>query len=177
MAAFENQTDQPKLIIIRGNSGSGKSTVARALRERMGYGTTLIEQDYVRRIVLREKDRPGQPNIELIDMMTRFALAKGYHVILEGILPKKHYGDMLYALVDDYARDAYIYYFDISFEETLRRHQTKPNKNDFGEAEMRQWYLPQDMLGVEGESIVTETVRPEQIINGILGDLLTNNHL
>lgn len=50
-------------MIVRGPSGSGKSTIARKLREQMGRGTALIEQDYVRRTLLWEKDTPGAINI------------------------------------------------------------------------------------------------------------------
>lgn len=35
------------LIVLRGNSGSGKSSVARALRERYGYGLAWVEQDRI----------------------------------------------------------------------------------------------------------------------------------
>ena len=34
-----------KLIILRGNSGSGKTTVAKALQEKLGYNTMRISQD------------------------------------------------------------------------------------------------------------------------------------
>ena len=45
-----------KLIILRGNSGSGKTTVAKALQEKLGYNTMRISQDEVRRnmILLKE---------------------------------------------------------------------------------------------------------------------------
>lgn len=45
-----------KLIMIRGNSGSGKTTAAKALQERLGCNTMLISQDVVRREMLRVKD-------------------------------------------------------------------------------------------------------------------------
>lgn len=45
-----------RLIVLRGNSASGKSTVARAVRDRYGYGIALVGQDNIRRTVLREKD-------------------------------------------------------------------------------------------------------------------------
>ncbi|MBE1490755.1 putative ATPase [Plantactinospora soyae] len=45
----------PTLVIIRGNSGSGKTTAAREAR-RLGRGAALVEQDYFRRTVLREHD-------------------------------------------------------------------------------------------------------------------------
>ena len=45
-----------KLIILRGNSGSGKTTVAKALQEKFGYNTMRISQDEVRRNMLWVKD-------------------------------------------------------------------------------------------------------------------------
>jgi hypothetical protein len=75
---------QTRLVILRGNSASGKSTIAKLLRERLGRGVAWVEQDYLRRTVLREHDRPGLPNLGLIDVTTRYALDAGYHVILEG---------------------------------------------------------------------------------------------
>ena len=137
----------------------------------MGYGTALVEQDYIRRTLLREKDRPGQPNIRLIDMTVRFSLDQGYDVVLEGILPRKHYGDMLTNLLADHLGPAYIYYFDIPFEETLRRHETKPNSHEFGEKEMRQWYMPQDFLGVESERIISHTLSLKEVLDQIIGEV------
>jgi adenylylsulfate kinase-like enzyme len=168
----KSSNKMPKLIILRGNSGSGKTTVANELRQRMGYGTALIEQDYIRRKLLREKDRPGQPNIELIELITRFALERGSHVILEGILPEKHYGDMLRRLVKENMSKTYIYYFDVSFDETLRRHETKPNAHEFGEKEMREWYEARDLLGLKNEILLPEKNSLATTVNYIFGQVL-----
>jgi predicted kinase len=77
---------ETRLVILRGNSASGKSTIAKLLRERLGRGVAWVEQDYLRRTVLREHDRPGLPNIGLIDMVARYALDAGYHVIAAAFL-------------------------------------------------------------------------------------------
>lgn len=52
-----------KLIILRGNSGSGKTTVAKELQKKFGYNTMPISQDEIRRNILRVKD-----GIELIGL-------------------------------------------------------------------------------------------------------------
>ncbi|MFI7107377.1 AAA family ATPase [Nonomuraea sp. NPDC050227] len=58
------------LIVIRGNSGSGKSTVARTVRETYDQrGMALIGQDVVRREILRERDKADGVNIGLLDVM------------------------------------------------------------------------------------------------------------
>lgn len=71
-----------RLIVLRGNSGSGKSAVAQALRGSLNEETAWIEQDYFRRIVLGEKERPGAANTELLDIAARFCLDRGFTVIL-----------------------------------------------------------------------------------------------
>lgn len=172
MAKNHRKVKPPKLIILRGNSGSGKSTVAESLRERMGYGTALVEQDYIRRKLLREQDKPAQPNIELIAMNVRFALSRHYNVILEGILFTEHYGEMLRELVAN-PTDSHVYYFDISFDETLRRHKTKPNAHEFGENEMRDWFVSQDLLGVENEQIISEESGFDETVERIFRNVST----
>lgn len=44
------------LIIIRGNSASGKSTIAKQLQAELGEDTLLLSQDYLRREMLGTKD-------------------------------------------------------------------------------------------------------------------------
>lgn len=159
-----------KLIILRGPSGSGKSTVAKEVRARAQTKTALIEQDYLRRIVLKEKEVADGANIELIFTVAKLALEHGYNVILEGILSKKRYATMIEQLLKIHPKNNHIYYFDISFEETLKRHITKPNSHEFGEKEMRDWYTPKDLLGVRSEQIIPETFGLEQTIEKILKD-------
>ncbi|SEG63499.1 Predicted kinase [Nonomuraea solani] len=145
------------LIVIRGNSGSGKSTVARTVRETYGQrGMALIGQDVVRREILREHDEPDAVNIGLLDVMCRYALDAGHHVILEGILARSRYGEMLQALFRDHRGTSRGYYLDVSWEETLRRHQTRPQRSRFSPDDMRQWYVERDILPDTIEMIIDE---------------------
>jgi len=95
-------TAATRLVVLRGNSGSGKSTVATLLRDRIGRGVAWVEQDYIRRILLREHDRPDATNIGLLGHTVRYALDAGYHVILEGILNSGRYAAMLTELTADH---------------------------------------------------------------------------
>ncbi|WP_322749732.1 MULTISPECIES: hypothetical protein [unclassified Frankia] len=40
--------------------------------------------------------------------------------------------------------------------ETLRRHATGPQASEFSGEDMRGWYLPHDVLGVEGEQVLPD---------------------
>ena len=165
-------TDSHPLIILRGNSGCGKTSTARLLQRQLGYGTMLVSQDVVRREILRAKDSENNPAIQLIYDLCMYGNNVGYTVILEGILSNKKYGAMLRRLLDDFQGEKLIYYFDISFEETVRRHATKPNAHEFGESEMRQWWKDQDVLNVPGEQRIGEQLSQAEIVDLIHRDVL-----
>ncbi|GHE08304.1 kinase [Streptomyces alanosinicus] len=168
-------TEQTRLVVLRGNSASGKSSVAAGMRDRFGRGLALVEQDQLRRIVLRERDRPGAANIGLIDTVARYALDAGYHVVVEGILYADRYGDMLTGLRADHRGPTHGYYLDVPFGETLARHATKPIAGEVGEAELRDWYRGRDLLpgGVEtvigADSSLAETVARIMRDTGLAG--------
>lgn len=150
-------TEPTKLIVLRGNSGSGKSSVAAEIRARYGRGIALVGQDNLRRVILRERDVPGAANIGLIDTVARYALGQGFHVIIDGILDSARYGAMLGALRRDHPGPARFYYLDVPFEETMRRHATRPQAAEFGRAEMLRWYRERDLLPARIERIIPQT--------------------
>ncbi|MGW7052646.1 kinase [Streptomyces sp. NPDC054887] len=147
-------TENTRLVVLRGNSASGKSSVALGIRQRFGRGLALVGQDNLRRIVLREHDRPGAANIGLIDITARYALNAGYHVVLEGILYADHYGDMLAELRVDHCGPTHGYYLDVPFEESLARHATKPIADEVSADALRSWYRPLDLLPGGTETVI-----------------------
>jgi len=156
-----------KLIVIRGNSASGKSTVAKRIREVSGRKIAIVEQDYIRRFILKEKENEGVNNIHLIEQIVGYALSKDYMVILEGILHFPRYGDMLRRLAD-VCEDYHFYYLDVDFDETLKRHVTKSVANDYGEREMREWYQPKQTTGFKGEMVIPQESSIEETVALIL---------
>ena len=162
------------LIILRGNSGSGKTTVAKLLFDHFHADAMLVSQDVVRRTMLRVKDVPDNPAIELIYRLCSYGDQLNKIVILEGILRRDIYGDMLTKLISDFNGLARVYYFDIPFNETLRRHATKPNAHEFGEAEMRQWWRSNDVLGVKEEQIFNAEMSADDMLKNIVNDCTTS---
>jgi predicted kinase len=160
-----------RLVVLRGNSGSGKTTTAQEIRRRVGRGVAWIEQDYLRRILLREHDRAGAANIGLIDQTARYALDHGYHVILEGILYSPTYGAMLRQLIADHAGVTGVYYFQLPFDETVRRHSTRPLAEVVTPEKMRDWYQPCDLLGVPGEQVIDSSSNLAGTVERVIGDL------
>jgi predicted kinase len=159
-----------KLIVLRGPSGSGKTTTAKSLCAKAQDKVALVEQDYFRRIVLREKDDVESDNASLISLNVQFALSRGYDVVLEGIFLTRKYREMFDEIFAAHTGNVYAYYFDISLDETLRRHATKSNAHEFGEAEMRKWYTSNDLLNCNGEQKITENLSLEDTVCKILVD-------
>ncbi|ADL47636.1 AAA family ATPase [Micromonospora aurantiaca (nom. illeg.)] len=160
----------PTLVIIRGNSGSGKTTAARETRRRFGRGAALLEQDYLRRTLLREHDsahiQPVAPTF--ITATARTALDLGYHVIVEGILHTERYATVLHHLIDWHPGPVAVFYLDVSFDETVRRHLNRDEPIPVTPDEMRRWYTHRDLLDVPGETVIGETSTVEQTVTTIL---------
>ena len=156
-----------KLIMLRGNSGSGKTTVAKGLQDHFGRGTMVLSQDMIRREVLKERDGINPPALPLIKQMLRYGSENCEVVILEGIFIADWYRELFEEAIKMYGSDIYAYYFDIPFEETLRRHQTRTKAAEFGADEMREWWKEKDFLDMIKETIITEDKSKDEIVNEI----------
>lgn len=161
----------PKLIIIRGNSASGKSTVAKKVRESLGDNTMFVQQDVIRREMLFVKDRPGNPAVDLIAEAVLYGKRIGYDVILEGILSKKVYLEMLKKLMTAFTPNVYTFYLDVSFDETVRRHETKPNRDEYGHEKMKEWWLEKDYIAEDSERIIPESFSLDDAVAFILQEI------
>ena len=156
-----------KLIILRGNSGSGKTTIATELQKRFGRNTMLISQDMIRRDMLKVKDGKNTLAIPLMKELLSYGNKHSEVVILEGIMYADWYQSLFQLAVQLYDTRVYAYYFDLPFEETLKRHQTKPNRSDFGEEELRRWWREKDFSNILNEVCITFDKDKESIVNEI----------
>ena len=156
-----------KLIILRGNSGSGKTTIAKELQKKFGRNTMLISQDMIRRDMLKVKDGENTLAVPLIKELLIYGNKHSEIVILEGIMYADWYKSLFELAVLLYDTRVYAYYFDLPFEETLKRHQTKPNCNDFGEEEMRRWWREKDFSAILNEVSITSDKDKEIIVSEI----------
>ncbi|MGM9625427.1 MAG: AAA family ATPase [Eubacteriales bacterium] len=148
-----------KLIIIRGNSGSGKTSAAKRLQKMCGANTMLISSDMVRMEILNVHGAEGAARSqELMRALLQYGRQNNEITILEGILPKKDYHGLFEAAIEVYGQNIYAFYYDLPFEETLRRHQTKPNCGSFGEAEMKRWWIEKDYLDILSEYTLTKEI-------------------
>lgn len=161
-----------KLIIIRGNSGSGKSSVAKALQRQFGRNTLMIPQDIVRREMLWAHDGNNTAAIPLLISIMKYGYANSEITIMEGILNSAWYKPLFEEAVHLFHEEnIYAYYYDLPFAETLKRHETKSNKYDFGEEDMRRWWNEKDYIGFIKEKMLTEKLTLDDAVDLILSDI------
>lgn len=160
-----------KLIILRGNSGSGKTTVAKELQKKFGNNTMIISQDMVRREILNVKDGPATEALPLMQELLIYGKKHSEITILEGIMYADWYQPVFECAVREFGNEIYAYYFELPFEETLRRHQTRAKSNDFGEEDMRRWWREKDYIGFVKEDVIKTEETQESIVERIYCDI------
>lgn len=161
-----------KLVMLRGNSGSGKSSVAKALQKKFGHNTMLISQDVIRRETLWVHDGVGTLALPLMVNLLQYGKGHCGVVILEGILRADWYQELFECALREFHNHIFAYYYDLPFEETLLRHQTKPKRFEFGEEEMRRWWNEKDYIGFIPEKTLTEQVGLEEAVGLIYDDVM-----
>ena len=165
--------DVAELIIIRGNSGSGKTTLARKLQRKFGRNTMMISQDVIRRDMLMEKDGFDTKALPLLIELLKYGKRNCEVTILEGILNSQWYKPLFETAILEYDSNIHAYYYDIPFEETVKRHKTKPNCNEFGEDAMRRWWKEKDYIKIIDEIKFTSDVSMEKAIEMVLDNVLS----
>ena len=146
-----------KLIILRGNSGSGKTSVANALQKKLGSNTMLLSHDMIRMQILNVRGKEGvQKSLPLMIDLLKYGRQHSEFTILEGILDSTEYRLLFETAALEYGSNIFAYYYDLPFEETLRRHSTKPNRFEFGKEDMQRWWRAKDYLSIIPETVFTK---------------------
>lgn len=161
-----------KLVIIRGNSGSGKTTTAKALQHRLGRNIMVLSQDVIRREILWVKDGFGTEALPLLMDMLQYGYNHCETVILEGILDAGYYRPLFELASELFGREIFAYYYDLTFEETLIRHQTKPNRDKFGREEMQRWWKEKDWLKIIPEKVISADMTQADTVEMIYQDIV-----
>lgn len=167
-----------RLIVLRGDAASGKTTTSLALREALGGRVAVIHQDYFRREVLANEDRRQRSRDAslLIVGAARQALDLGYDVILDGIFNLRDYSELLRQLHADHRGHTGIYQFDVGLDETIRRHANRSLAAAFGEDKLREWYDGWQPLPWFDERRITADESTDEVVAMIVQDFPSVHH-
>lgn len=157
-----------KLIIIRGPSGSGKSTVAKQLQSRLPSPTLLLQEDKIRFMFSDWREPAHTASKELATASILSGLDSGLDVIYEGISNIKTYDKFFQQIFAIHPNDNYFFYLDVDFDETIKRHDTRPQRSEFGPVEMKQWLEYASPTGYKCETIIPKESSVEETVNKII---------
>lgn len=79
-------------------------------------------------------------------------------------MDSEYYTPLFQTALEEYGSNIFAFYYDLPFEETLLRHNTKPNKAEFGEQDMRRWWKEKDYIGIIPEKIITKDMSLEDTV-------------
>ena len=162
----------PAIIIIRGNAASGKTSLAYALQEEMGKNTLLLLQDLLRRTMLHAHDGFDTPTIPLLLNLLEYGYDNCQTVILEGILRSNWYQPVWQKILELYNLEhIYAYYYDLPFDETIKRHSSREKAKEFGQDALKRWWIDKDYLTEIPETRLTKDLSLEDAKALILTDL------
>ena len=91
---------------------------------------------------------------------------------LEGILNSVWY-ESLFNLIQKNFNSIYTYYYDIPFDETVKRFQTKSNVS-YTEQDMKRWWNEKDLLGFDNEKIISKDMSVDDTVKMILKNCTKN---
>ena len=131
----------------------------------------LLSQDVIRRDILKTNDGAGTRANDVLIMLLEYGHAHNELVILEGILNSRWYTPLFDAAKRSTAKIICAYYFDLPFEETLRRHQTKDKRTEFGERKCAAGGTKRTTPPALNEQTLTLDMMQDEIIDRICADL------
>lgn len=149
-----------KIIILRGPSGSGKSTIARLICAKRP-DVVYIEQDYLSETVFRHRDNFKEATRSVIQQVVSIARENQRHVLIDGIMNHLYYEEYIRELVE--CEQVVLVYFDVPFEETVRRHQQRSEARFFGREEMTEWYKKSAPIGLKHEMRINDGTPEESV--------------
>lgn len=125
----------------------------------------MISQDVIRRQML---DGDDNKTIEVISNLLDFT-SKNYDItILEGIFVKRKYEKLFNNIRGIYKLEQIqAYYYDLSFEETIKRHSMRDCKEEFDDKKMRSWFVEKDYLDDFNEIKFDENISINEAISTI----------
>jgi hypothetical protein len=68
------------------------------------------------------------------------------------------------ALLEAHPQNNYFFYFDVSFDETTKRHAARDKAVHFDADAMREWFERSGPTGYAGECVIPEVLTAEQAV-------------
>lgn len=133
----------------------------------------ILHEDIFDKMFSDDREPTPPSTIEFYAEAVKYGLKNGYDVICEGLLSTNLYMQRFKSIFQTHPAEDYLFYLDVSFDETVRRHKIRPKSGEFGEESMKRWWglsmpmrLPNEVIIPEASSL-EETVKLIQKTAGV----------
>lgn len=158
-----------KLLIIRGPSASGKSTVANELFKKAKRPTLLVSEDTIRKMFSDHQVRGHISSRHLATQAVLTGLQNDYDVIYHGILRVNDGNENRFdEILAVHPTENYFFYLNVSLKETMRRHQSRDKKNHFSVEALQKWWEFSSPTERTDEIIIEESSSIQDTIHTII---------
>jgi len=166
------------ILLIHGNAGVGKSTVAQMLNETIPQESIVVEVDKLRYNVVDQRVNTTQ--LDLVDQQvltaTKAFLDTKYEaVIIEGVYPSQKHLNKVVEQLHKIDPEVYVYRLDCSLRENVKRDENRDDDLTVGK-QVKEVFKEFDQLEHKeelGEVIDTTGLTPKVTIDKI-EDLIKN---
>jgi deoxyadenosine/deoxycytidine kinase len=160
------------VLLIHGNAGVGKSTVAHMMNEKISQESIVVEVDKLRYNVVDQ--RVDTDKLDLVDQQV-FAAAEAFlntnyeTVIIEGVYPSQNH---LHKVVDRLHKidpEVFVFRLDCSLRENLKRDNNRDDELTVGD-KVKEVFEEFDRLDHEkeiGEVVDTTGISPGETLRRI----------
>lgn len=156
-----------KIVILRGPSSSGKSTIAKLIADQTG-AVAVIEQDKLTEDVFNHQEGFKEATRDAIKGLVEVALQHDFKVLLDGILNVAYYQEYFNELTEAHQDHVLFVYINASFETTLQRHAERDKSKLFGKEEMAGWFAKSKPLAKHGELVIGDNIPADQAAQKII---------
>lgn len=119
--------------------------------------------------MLHAHDGFDTPTIPLLLNLLDYGYDNCQTVIVEGILRSDWYQPIWQKVLELYRlEDIYAYYYDLPFDETVKRHSGREKAKAFGQDALKRWWVDKDYLKIIPETAFSKEISLEEAKRQIL---------
>ncbi len=156
-----------KLIILRGPSSVGKSTIANYLHNFGTDNTVLLPKDVFAIDIIKDNPKLYKPMLRALEKTAQEFLATDSTVIIEGAMYQQHWIDMLERL-SKVADETFVFFLQAKLSTVIDRSGQRKKKRALAEEKVAELHPGAQPTGWPNEVVIdTENIGSDQIAKHI----------